>query len=74
MRCLHFVDGYREARVRVALCGSKSRAVYYLSENDKAALMETYRLGMTMRDMVEVERRIKMTSLQVEKYQKRLEK
>ena len=74
LRCLHFVDGYREARVRVALCGSKSRAVYYLSENDKAALMETYRLGMTMRDMVEVERRIKMTSLQVEKYQKRLEK
>ena len=74
LRCLHFVDGYRETRVRVALCGSKSRAVYYLSANDKSALMETYRLGMAMRDMVEVERRIKMTSLQVEKYQKRLEK
>lgn len=74
LRCLHFVDSYRDARVRVALCGSKSRAVYYLSANDKSALMETYRLGMVMRDMVEVERRIKMTSLQVEKYQKRLEK
>ena len=74
LRCLHFVDSYRDERVRVALCGSKSRAVYYLSANDKSALMETYRLGMVMRDMVEVERRIKMTSLQVEKYQKRLEK
>ena len=74
LRCLHFVDSYRDARVRVTLCGSKSRAVYYLSANDKSALMETYRLGMAMRDMVEVERRIKMTSLQVEKYQKRLEK
>ncbi|MGM9810642.1 MAG: hypothetical protein ACI30J_07230 [Paludibacteraceae bacterium] len=74
LRCLHFVDAYREARVRVALCGSRSRAVYYLSQNDKDALMETYRLGMAMRDMVEVERRIKLTSIQVEKYQKRLEK
>ena len=74
LRCLHFVDSYMDERVRVALCGSKSRAVYYLSANDKSALMETYRLGMAMRDMVEVERRIKMTSLQVEKYQKRLEK
>ena len=36
--------------------------------------METYRLGMAMRDMVEVERRIKLTSMQVEKYQNRLEK
>ena len=74
LRCLHFVDAYRDARVRVALCGNASRAVYYLSRNDKDALMETYRLGMAMRDMVEVERRIKMTSMQVEKYQKRLEK
>lgn len=74
LRCLHFVDSYRDERVRVTLCGSKSRAVYYLSANDKSALMETYRLGMVMRDMVEVERRIKLTSIQVEKYQKRLEK
>lgn len=74
LRCLHFVDSYRGSRVRVALCGSRSRAVYYLSQNDKDALMETYRLGMAMRDMVEVERRIKLTSIQVEKYQKRLEK
>ena len=74
LRCLQFADVYRGARVRVALCGSRSRAVYYLSQNDKDALMETYRLGMAMRDMVEVERRITLTSIQVEKYQKRLEK
>lgn len=60
--------------MRVELRGSRSRAVYYLSQTDKEALMETYRLGMAMRDMVEVERRIKLTSIQVEKYQNRLEK
>ena len=74
LRCLHFIDINRSARVRVELRGSRSRAVYYLSQTDKEALMETYRLGMAMRDMVEVERRIKRTSMQVEKYQNRLEK
>ena len=74
LRCLHFIDINRSARVRVELRGSRSRAVYYLSQTDKEALMETYRLGMAMRDMVEVERRIKLTSMQVEKYQNRLEK
>ncbi len=74
LRCLRFIDIYRNARARVELRGSRSRAVFYLSQNDKEALMETYRLGMAMRDMVEVERRIKLTSMQVEKYQKRLEK
>ena len=74
MLCFHFIDINSSSRVRVELRGSRSRAVYYLSQTDKEALMETYRLGMTMRDMVEVERRIKLTSMQVEKYQQRLGK
>lgn len=74
LRCLHFIDAYRDRRLRVELQGTKSRAVYYLSANDKEALMETYRLGMAMQDMKEVENRIRLTSIQVEKYQKRLEK
>lgn len=74
LRCLHFVDVYSANRVRVSLVGSQSRAVFYISDNDKKALMSTYRLGITMRDIRDLETRIRLTSLQIEKYQKRLEK
>lgn len=73
LRCLHFVDVYSAARIRVSLVGSKSRAVFYISDNDKKALMSTYRLGITMRDIRDLETHIRLTSLQIEKYQKRLD-
>jgi len=73
IRCLHFVDVYSAARIRVSLAGAKSRAVFYISDNDKKALMSTYRLGITMRDIHDLETHMRMTSLQIEKYQKRLE-
>ena len=41
LRCLHFVDAYRDSRVRGALCGTGSRAVYGLARSDKDALRET---------------------------------
>ena len=74
IRCLHFIDVYSANRVRVSLVGSQSRAVFYISDNDKKALMSTYRLGITMRDLRDLETHIRLTSLQIEKYQKRLEK
>ena len=74
LQCLHFIDVYQPQRIRVVLEGRKSRAVYYLSQADKEALMETYRLGMAMWDMQEIEERIHQTSIQIGKYQKRLEK
>ena len=73
IRCLHFVDVYSQSRIRVSLSGTKSRAVFYLSDSDKKALMSTYRLGITMRDIRDLETHIRLTSLQIEKYQKRLE-
>lgn len=74
LRCLHFIDVYSANRVRVSLVGFQSRAVFCISDNDKKALMSTYRLGITMRDLRDLETRIRLTLLQIEKYQKRLEK
>lgn len=74
LRCLNFIDVYSASRIRVSLVGAKSRAVFYISDNDKKALMSTYRLGITMRDIRDLETHIRLTSLQIEKYQKRLEK
>lgn len=73
LRCLNFVDVYSAARIRVSMVGSKSRAVFYISDNDKKALMSTFRLGITMRDIRDLETRLRITSLQIKKYQKRIE-
>ncbi len=72
IRCLNFIDVYSAARVRVCLSGNRSRAVFYLSDKDKRALISTYLLGITMRDIRDLENRIRITSLQIEKYRKRL--
>lgn len=74
LRCLHFVDVYSNSRVRVSMEGNRSRAVFYISENDKKALISTYRLGVLMRDIQQLENRIRVTSIEISKYRKRLEK
>lgn len=74
LRCLHFVDVYSAGRVRVSMEGSRSRTVFYISNNDKKALISTYHLGVVMHDIQQLENHIRITSLQIEKYRKRLEK
>lgn len=74
LECLHFVDAYSDKRIRVTLEGSRSRAVYYLSDNDKKALVATYGLGMAMKDVKELEERMKNTDREIKKYQNRLSK
>lgn len=71
---LHFVDAYGAGRVRVTYEGAKSREVFYLSQNDKKALMTTYQFGVVVQDIQKLDTQLKMTQLQIEKYQKRLEK
>lgn len=71
---LRFIDSYCDRRIRVTLQGEKGKTVFYLSDNDKQALMETYRLGVVMSDIYQLEEYVRKTSLQIEKYQKRLEK
>lgn len=76
LRLLHFVDAYSSSRIRVAYedANGRSRAVFYLSQNDRQALLTTYRFGVLMHDINELDTHIRMTSIQIEKYRKRLEK
>ncbi len=74
VRFLHFADVYGAERVRVAYEGTKSREVFYLSQNDKKALMTTYQFGVVVQDIQKLDTQLKMTQLQIEKYQKRLQK
>lgn len=85
LRLLHFIDSYTPAavtaqkgnasvpRIRICYEGTKSRAVWYLTKNDAQALLSTYRLGVTMQDICQLETRLRATSLQISKYQKRLD-
>lgn len=73
VQLLKFVDMNHDKRIKVTLEG-KTKYKYYLSENDKTALMETYQLGVIMQDIRQLETQIKQTSLQISKYQKRLQK
>ncbi|MCQ2347525.1 MAG: hypothetical protein MJZ92_06325 [Paludibacteraceae bacterium] len=73
VQLLKFVDMNHDKRIKVTLEG-KSKYKYFLSENDKTALMETYQLGVIMQDIHQLEVQIKQTSLQISKYQRRLGK
>lgn len=73
-QCLHFIDAYSAGRIRVALCGARSKTIFYLSEVDKQALITTYRLGTLMQDAKELDTRIRQTSMQIQKYRRRLSK
>lgn len=74
LQLLQFINAYYTFRIRVSLVGTKTKQVFYLSDNDKTALMETYRLGVLFNDVHQLEQQVRQTSLQIEKYQKRLEK
>ncbi len=75
LRLLRFVDAYTPAsRIRVCYEGTKSRAIWYLTKNDAQALLSTYRLGVTMQDINQLETRMHSTSLQISKYRNRPEK
>lgn len=70
---LSFVDAYRDSRLKVVLEG-KGRYVYYLDKQDREALLDTYQLGVLMRDIHQLELQRRQASLQVEKFQKRYAK
>ena len=69
------LDAYADERVRVRY-GSETQSgtVFYLNDRDKKALLQSYHLAILISDIKELEKRIRITSLQIEKYQKRLQK
>ncbi|MEE1070613.1 MAG: hypothetical protein U0K81_09110, partial [Paludibacteraceae bacterium] len=75
MQALRFIDAYAHDRIRVRYASeTQSGTVFYLNDNDKKALLQSYHLAIVIRDIRELEKRIRITSLQIEKYQKRLQK
>lgn len=73
---LRFLSGFAESRIRVQLFGDsdKPAATYYISSRDLSALLSTFQLGIMMSDIHQLELQQRQSSLQVEKYQKRLKK
>lgn len=71
---LKFIDSYANTRLQICYEGARSKYRFYLSDNDKQALLDSYQLGCIISDIHQLEQQIRQTSLQIEKYQKRLQK
>lgn len=74
LELLNFVSSHMEDRIRINLLGTRgSRStnyVYYLSDNEKTAIQDTYRLGILIMDIHKLEEAIRIANLQINKYQK----
>lgn len=74
---LRFIDAYSAGRIRVQLFADgheKPSYTYYLSDIEKKALIDTYALSVLMNDIHQLERQQRQASLEIEKYQRRLQK
>lgn len=54
LRLLNFISTHKSNRIRVQLAGT-SPYTYYLQDNEKTALDETYHLGLLMHDIKQIE-------------------
>lgn len=66
---LQFVASHTGQRIRVTMDG-KNNVQYYLNEQEKQALTDTYQLAVLMNDIDQLERAIRVSSLQIRKFQK----
>lgn len=77
LRLLQFVDAFSSVRIRVQLFAEqheKPSYTYYISDMEKQALIDTYALATLMSDIHRLEKQQRQASLEIEKYQKRLQK
>lgn len=73
MEALRFLDAHVKDKVRVAFGEETKNAVSFnMTDADKKALAQAYHLSVVMSDVYILEHRVKHTSLEVEKYQRRL--
>lgn len=70
LEILNFVSSHIGDRIRVTAKG-RSRAAYYLSDNEKQALDKTYQLGLLMRDINQLEEQVRIATKRIEHYQSR---
>lgn len=66
---LYFVSSHAQERIRVTMDG-KNCVQYYLNQQEKQALTDTYQLAVLMNDIDQLERAIRVASLQIQKFQK----
>ena len=70
---LRYISNHNQERILVTIKGDFSQT-YYLQQAEKEALTDTYHLGIVMRDINQLERAIRISNLQIEKYQRRQDK
>jgi len=61
-----FITQYASMRIKVTLYGKKSY-VYYLADNDKKAIVETYRLWVVKKDVAKLQEEIKKATIKIER-------
>ncbi|MBQ7530621.1 MAG: hypothetical protein IJT12_02825 [Paludibacteraceae bacterium] len=70
LEVLNFISSHLSDRIRVTARGS-SKAAYYLTDNEKQALDQTYRLGLLMRDINQLEEQLRIASQRIEHFESR---
>lgn len=70
LEVLNFISSHMNDRIRVTALGS-GKAAYYLSDNEKQALDKTYKLGLLMRDIDQLEQQVRLASLQIEHFEQK---
>lgn len=68
LQLLNFVSAHRQERIRVRLNGTRPY-VYYLQDNEKAALEDTYRLSLLMQDIRKLEEQMQLAEQQINKWE-----
>ena len=66
-----FIAQYTSSPIRVTLAGKKRSYVYLLDPSDKQAIAETYRLWVVKKDVSELRKIIKKSTIKVERINKR---
>lgn len=69
LNLLNFVSAYRQQRLKVSLYGTNGNYIYYLQENEKKALEETYILAVLMKDIHRLEQQINIANRQIAKWE-----
>ncbi len=67
LQLLNFISAHKQDRIKVTLAG-KSSYIYYLQQNEKDALEQTYLLGTLMRDIRRLEENINIANKQITRY------
>ncbi len=71
---LNFIGTHQESRIRVKGSGTDANSswIYYLNENEKNALADTYRLGWLMKDIKQIEEMLDVAKNQILNYEQKL--